>query len=167
MNIYVVSAIGEGKTVLSAFDNALQKAGVYNYNLITLSSIIPPGSRIITTTQYSTPVEEFGYKLYVIKAEMRSQKKGEYICSGIGWYGLKDGRGFFVEHELKGKRKNQVQSEIHDRIMYSLEDLCTFRGVPFRKNHVKSSTAITCVKDYPSCALVLAVYQSEGWKVRK
>ncbi len=164
MDINIVSATGEGKTLLSAFDNALQKAGVYNYNLITLSSIIPPGSRIIMTTTYTTPDCEFGHKLYVIKAEMRSQKKGEYVCAGMGWYGLDDGRGFFVEHELKGKNKSQVQSHIHDLIYHSLEDLCTFRGIFFNKNHVKSSIAITCVKDRPACALVLAIYKSEGWK---
>lgn len=164
MDIHVVSATGEGRTLLSAFDHALQKAGVCNYNLITLSSIIPPGSRIIKTTTYITPHQEFGYKLYVIKAEMRSQEKGEYICAGIGWYGLEDGRGFFVEHELKGKSKSQVQSEIQDRIMYSLGDLCAFRGVFFKKNHVKSSIAIMRVKDRPACALVLAVYTSERWK---
>lgn len=164
MDIHVMSATGEGRTLLSAFDHALQKAGVCNYNLITLSSIIPPGSRIIKTTTYITPHKEFGYKLYVIKAEMRSQNKGEYVCAGIGWYGLEDGRGFFVEHELKGKSKAAVQSAIKTRIIHSLGDLCGFRKVPFKAHSIQFSLAITRVGKCPACALVLAVYTSEGWK---
>ena len=46
MDIKVVCGVGSGKTALSAFDSALKDAGVYNYNLITLSSIIPPDSII-------------------------------------------------------------------------------------------------------------------------
>lgn len=166
MNIYVVPAIGKGRTLLSAFDNALQKAGVYNYNLITLSSIIPPGSRIITTKRYVSPIEEFGYKLYVIKAEMRSDKRGEYISAGMGWYQLDDGRGFFVEHELKAKTKKESEEEIKERIVKSLQDLCEFRQVPFQKAHLHSSIAMAQVKDTPTCALVLAVYQSQRWQSR-
>lgn len=165
MNIHIVSAVGKGRTLLSAFDHALQKAGVCNYNLITLSSIIPPNSQVIITKRYVTPVEEFGYKLYVIKAEMRSEKKDEYITAGIGWYQLDDGRGFFVEHEFKGESKTSVQSAIKTRIIHSLGDLCRFRKVPFNESRINSSIATARVIDDPTCALVLAVYKSESWKV--
>lgn len=45
--IYVTSGIGEGQTNLSAFDAALWDAGIANFNLIKLSSVIPPHSKVL------------------------------------------------------------------------------------------------------------------------
>lgn len=41
----LVAGVGNGSTELNAFDNALYNAGVGNYNLIKVSSILPPVSR--------------------------------------------------------------------------------------------------------------------------
>ena len=41
--IQITSTIGVGNTALGAFDNALYKTGVANYNLLRLSSVIPYG----------------------------------------------------------------------------------------------------------------------------
>lgn len=41
----LVAGIGNGNTELNAFDSALYNAGVGNYNLIKVSSILPPASR--------------------------------------------------------------------------------------------------------------------------
>lgn len=41
----LVSGVGSGSTKLNAFDNALYNAGVGNYNLIKVSSILPPISK--------------------------------------------------------------------------------------------------------------------------
>ena len=42
MKIRLSSGRGEGPTPLAAFDAALLDAGVSNYNLLPLSSVIPP-----------------------------------------------------------------------------------------------------------------------------
>lgn len=164
MDIKVVCGVGTGKTALSAFDNALQNAGVYNYNLIVLSSIIPPHSKVAKIRCFASPPEEFGHKLYVIRAEIRSDEVGKFIAAGLGWYQLEDGRGLFVEHEIKGETRVAVESEIKLRITNSLKDLCKFRGIKFEAGKVKSALSIAQVKDHPTSALVLAVYQSEGWE---
>lgn len=164
MEIKVVSGVGTGKTTLSAFDHALKDAGVYNYNLITLSSIIPPGSNVMKVGTFNTPAEEFGHKLYVIKAEIRSEEAGKYIAAGLGWYHLEDGRGMFVEHEIKGETKIAVKSEIDMRIKNSLKDLCKFRGIKFEERKIKSCMSIAHIVDQPTSVLVLAVYKSESWE---
>lgn len=164
MEIKVVCGVGFGRTTLSAFDNALKEAGVYNYNLIALSSIIPPGSKITKIKRYQTPYREYGHKLYVIKAEIRSEEAGKFIAAGLGWYQLEDGRGIFVEHDIKGETMVAVESEINNRINNSLKDLCKFRHIKFDSKSVRSATSITQIKDHPTSVLVLAVYQSEGWE---
>lgn len=164
MKIQIVSAAGEGSTLLSAFDSALQNAGVSNYNLIRLSSVIPPKSTVEKITQYNTPESEFGNKLYVVMADSRSNKAGKFIASGVGWYQLEDNRGFFVEHEAIGETKLSAQTEITSRIKNTLIDMCKFRKIAFDEKKVHSSICLTKVNNKPACALVIAVYQSEGWK---
>lgn len=164
MNIQVVGSVGEGSTLLSSFDNALQNAGVSNYNLIPLSSVIPPNSKITKITRFQTPSSEFGYKLYLVMAEKRSNQTGKYIAAGIGWYQLDGGRGFFVEHEVVGETKVAVKSDIDLRIRNTLKDMCKFRKITFDISLVRKAVSITKVKGKPACAMVLAIYKSEGWE---
>ncbi len=164
IKIAVISSVGTGKTLLSAFDAALNNAGVSNYNLLVLSSVIPPNSVIKKIKKYTTPSDEFGHKLYVVRAEMRSNEAKKWLAAGVGWYQLEDGRGLFVEHELIGDTKLASTTDLEELIKNSLHDLCDFRGIPFNIDNVQIQTSIAQVKDKPMCVLVIAVYQSEGWK---
>ncbi len=163
MKISVVASVGEGTTLLSSFDAALNNAGVSNYNLIPLSSVIPPQSQIAPTEKFQTPDSEWGHKLYVVKAEMRSQKSKKYIAAGIGWYQLEDGRGLFVEHECLENTQESVEAELNFLIDNSLKNLCEHRNIPFDSQKINKKISVIRVTDKPACALVLAVYQSEGW----
>lgn len=165
MEIKVVCGVGIGKTVLSAFDTALKDVGVYNYNLITLSSIIPPNSRVSKVRRYTTPPEEYGHKLYVVKAEIRSHEVGKFLAAGVGWFQFgKDGRGVFVEHEIIGETKVAVESEINLRIQNSIKDLCINRNIKFEEKRVQAAISIEQIKNHPTSVLALAVFQSEGWE---
>lgn len=162
MNITIMSGKGYGKTPLSAFDAALKDAGIYNYNLITMSSIIPPGSKI-KEKKFVTPDDEYGNKLYVVKSEIRTRESGKFIGAALGWYQLPDGRGVFVEHEEIGETKDAVESNLSDNIRKSLIDLCHFRDIRVVEKRMKMKTSILEVKDSPASVLVLGVYKSEGW----
>ena len=164
MKISVVTAVGRANTLLSAFDNALQNAGVHNYNLIPLSSVIPPGTSVITQRRYKTPPEEFGHRLYCIEAEIRSDETGKFIAAGLGWYQFDDKRGLFVEHWIKGETHVAVKSVIEFRILKSLQDMCRFRRIKFMKKNLHSAVSIAQVKREATSVLAMAVYQSESWK---
>lgn len=167
MDIHVVSGVGEGRTQLSSFDAALKDAGVYNYNLIYLSSIIPPGSKIVRIKKYKNLPEEYGYRLYAVHAEIRSRQIGKYIAAGLGWYQLDDGSGIFVEQMIEGDTKIAVKSEIELRISGTIRDMCKFRNIKFDEKKMKSLIRTTQVTGGPTCALVFAVYQSEPWEKEK
>lgn len=164
MNIYVVAGQGEGHTTVAAFDAALKQAGVYNYNLVQLSSIIPPGSKIKKIARYKAPKDEYGHKLYIIKAEIRTQEVGKFVAAGIGWYQFADGRGVFVEHEEIAETKIAVESEIRNKIKNTLKDICTFRDIKFRESKMRSVVSLRQVTSGPTCVLVVAVLKSEGWE---
>jgi arginine decarboxylase len=163
MIIEVISATGEGKTQLSAFDSALNNAGVYNYNLIALSSIIPIGAIVAKKKKYVSNPEHFGHRLYVVKADIRSRQSEKVIAAGVGWYMLQNGGGVFVEHEIEGLTKHSVEEEIDYTIARSIEDLVSARGESFNPTQMNKSIAICEISRQARCALTLAVYKSEPW----
>lgn len=162
MIIYVTFGIGEGSTPLSAFDAALKDAGVHNFNLIILSSVIPPKS-VIKLRRFKAKLEDWGSKLYVVKAEIRSRQSGMYIGAALGWYQMKDGKGVFVEHEEIGQTIEAVESNLKKEVQNSLHDLCRIRQLPLMEKKLKMKMCIAKVTDQPTSALVLAVYKSERW----
>ena len=85
MNIQVASGTGKGHTKLAAFDSALIHIGLANYNLIRLSSIIPPRSKITVKTPVEYQPGNWGDKLYVVMADMRVDTPNVEAWAGIGW----------------------------------------------------------------------------------
>jgi arginine decarboxylase len=166
VEIQLVAGVGRARTLLSSFDAALKCCGVLNYNLIPLSSVIPPQSAIVPVERYTQPTseDEHGHRLYVVKADARSDEPGRAVGAAIGWYLWGDDRGVFVEHELVGVSRAGVEAELRCRVVDSLADLCAFRDVPFRPGNVGMRVTSADVDGTPTTALVLAVYQAEGWR---
>lgn len=158
LSIRLSRATGTGPTALAAFDAALRGAGTANFNLVRLSSVIPPASTVAVLDRPLTPRGEWGDKLFVVYAEWRAEEPGDEAWAGIGW--LQDpatGRGVFVEHE--GPTEEGVRGDI----AASLEALRAGRpGVAFGPQHTVVQGA-TC-HDEPVCALVIAVYEAETWR---
>lgn len=155
MNITINTSRGNGSTELSAFDNALYNAGVSNYNLIPLSSVIPPKSHILINKPFESREDEFGNKLYCVLSQSRTSIPGEEIWSGIGWVQAKDGRGLFVEHHAKS------ENELNILIDKSLQSMIKYRVMPFGGVN-RLTIGVKCI-DQPVCSLAIATYQSQGW----
>jgi arginine decarboxylase len=156
MKIKISSGTGKAHTKLAAFDAALHAAGIANYNLIRLSSVIPPGSDISVVNQITEQPGQWGDKLYVVMAEIRVDTPNMEAWAGIGWVqDKKTGKGLFVEHE--GANEQTVRRDIKA----SLEALMGIREVSFGEINMEV-IGRTCTHD-PVCALVTAVYQAESW----
>jgi arginine decarboxylase len=157
MNIHIASGVGTGPTKMAAFDAALQAAGAANYNLIRLSSIVPPGSKIIEVDGPITHQPgKWGDKLYVVMAELRVDTPNAEAWAGIGWVQHeKTGEGLFVEHE--GSNEATVRRDIEQ----SMKALVETRGREFGPLNMRV-TGITCLHE-PVCALVVATFQATGW----
>lgn len=162
MKIYLTTGVGFGKTPISAFDSALKDAGVYNFNLITLSSVIPPGTEVVFDN-YPVNENEWGNKLYCVKAEMRSRQSGRFIGAALGWYQMEGGKGVFVEHEEVGETEESVRISLDEEVKGSIRDLCVSRNIEFDEKQMGSKTRIAQVKEQPASVLVIAAYKSEDW----
>jgi len=160
MKIHISSGVGTGPTKLSAFDAALHYSGVSNYNLVRLSSVVPPGSEIMQHKGQPIPVGDvpggWGDRLYVVLAEQREHMPNAEAWAGIGWVqDKKTGKGLFVEHE--GKSEKAVRSDIRQ----SLDALMATRNINFGPVHMNVIGG-TCT-NHPICALVIAVFQASSW----
>lgn len=155
LQITITRGVGEGPTPLAAFDAALLHAGVANYNLIYLSSIIPPASSIVRTRFVTNP-DEYGHRLYVVMSRHIEQQPGKMAWAGVGWtQNQDDGRGLFVE--LDGSSK----SEVEEAIQATLTSMITTRHLPY--GPIESEMVGIECRTKPVCALVVAVYKSESW----
>jgi arginine decarboxylase len=74
----MASSVGTGPTELAAFDDALLRVGAGNYNLVRLSSVIPPAARIVDAGCRSLGVTgEWGDRLYTVYAARCASGAGE------------------------------------------------------------------------------------------
>ena len=155
ITISITTGTGEGPTPLAAFDCALLDAGVANYNLIPLSSVIPPASWI-QRGRYHPPTDEYGNRLYLVMARQHAQSLGEWAVAGLGWVQEPVSmRGLFVE--IEGSERQQVEEAIHATLA------CMVQGRPFPYGPVQTELAEIECRGRPVCALAAAVYQSQSW----
>lgn len=160
MNIQLSGGIGIGPTELSAFDQALVHAGVANFNLIYLSSVLPPDSKIKIAEKPEKPEGNWGDRLYVVMAQKRTSQRNQEVWAGIGWIqDPKTKHGLLVEHE------GNSEAEVRADIRHSLNALAVNRGMQFSapRMHVVGSKCT----DLPTCALVVAVFESTTWRTAR
>jgi arginine decarboxylase len=135
----------------------LDNAGIGNFNLVQLSSVIPAGSSIDDRDGAAATVDgEWGDRLYVVMATAEVDRLGEEAWAGIGWVQQQDSRkGLFVEHH--GPAKPELQAEI----MNSLGSMCERRGDQFEptRYHLRGTTCVGT----PVCALVVAIFEPQAW----
>lgn len=157
MQIQVSEGVGVGPTELSAFDQALVKAGVANYNLICLSSVLPPRSDVSIVDKPPKIEGNWGDRLYLVMAQMRTSRRNQEAWAGIGWIqDLKTKKGLLVEHE------GHTEAEVRADIANSLAALAENRNMTFGppQMHIVGTTCL----DMPVCALVVAVFESTTWR---
>jgi len=96
--IRVVRGTGTGPTELAAYDAALVDAGVGEYNLVRLSSVIPADAdlRVLETAPDLGPT---GGRLWVVEAKTAARDR---VGATLAWARAEDGRGIFYETAATG-----------------------------------------------------------------
>ncbi len=153
LNISIRTGSGSGRTPLSAFDAALLDAGVGDFNLVTLSSVIPPASRIRQVRGSLTGAH--GDLLFCVRAEAFADQPGHAAWAGLGWLTDETGGGLFVEHH------GTSEASVVEQIELSLADMNRSRGGRYGAMQVTLASA-ECVEE-PVCALVVAAYRVTSW----
>lgn len=124
----MVAGMGRGKTQLTAFDNALQYAKVGDYNLIKVSSILPPKAK-----ESKKIVVEKGSILPIAYGSIVSEEIGKEIVAAVGVGIPKNQEEIGVIMEYSGydgkeqaelKVKNMIEEAMENRKTEILEIKC-------------------------------------------
>src|SRR3972149_2385249 len=102
--MFFTKGVGVAKDKLSSFELALRNAGIEKYNLVYVSSILPPQCKIISREEglkYLSP----GQIVYVVMARSETNEPNRLVSSAIGVAVPKDGNhyGYLSEHHTHGE----------------------------------------------------------------
>lgn len=148
--IRIVVGIGTGPTATAAYDDALAKAGIHNYNLVTVSSMIPATAEI-KIVETAPPLGPAGNKLTVVQARATAEPGSERrITAGLGWA---TGPEFGVFYEAAGFDPDAIIAELNE----GLDDCISRRDVSLPDRGSEIVTADSHPDEY-TVALTAGVY---------
>lgn len=157
LTIRVSSGTGAGGTRLAAFDAALRTAGVGDFNLVRLSSVIPPQSVVEQVEAQQQLVGGHGDLLYCVYADAYALAPMQHAWAGLAWSRRRDesGSGLFVEHT------GATSSAVERNLELSLDELSQGRGGAY----VTAGRRLASIEyvDRPVCAVVVASYRRSDW----
>ncbi len=157
LRIRVSRSRAEGPTRLAAFDAALVAAGLQNFNLLPLSSVIPVGATVDVVDPGEQARGAHGDLLYCVYATSYATTPGAQAWAGLTWALRRDGSGsgLFVEHS------STTEADLHAHLSSTLTAMIENRG----SDYVEAGRVVasaTCT-DMPVAALVVASYQVLSW----
>lgn len=120
---YCISA-GKGVSIngLPSFDRALLDAGVGNYNLVRLSSILPANCKEVSIKDIASHIKE-GSLLPTAYSTITSDVQGDVIVSTIG-VGIpvdKSHVGVIMEYSTKNVTEDEALATLHRMIDEAFE----------------------------------------------
>ncbi len=87
--VFFTKGVGVHKFRLSSFEDALRNAGVANQNLVSVSSILPPGCKIVPKDE-GLPKMNPGSIRYTVISRIDTNEHGRRIAASIGLAQPKD-----------------------------------------------------------------------------
>ncbi len=121
-SIRVVAGTGTGPTATAAYDDALETAGIHNYNLVTVSSMIP-ASATVEKVGTAPALGPAGQALTVVQARATAEPgTDQAIAAALGWA---TGPEYGVFYEAAGINADAIEDELQD----GLDDIAQRRDV--------------------------------------
>ena len=156
-SIRVAAGTATGPTAVSAYDAALADAGVHNYNLLTLSSVVPAGAEIATVEE-APDLGPAGGKLHAVRARATVEGTGR-ATAALGW--TRDGEtGPGVFYEAGGEFDRR---EARRRIRRGLERAREIRSWDLDGSTVETASVRTDGDSFATAVVVAAYGEAEAF----
>lgn len=81
--IFFTKGVGKSKDQLTSFELALRDAGIAPFNLVSVSSIFPPGAKIISKKE-GLKLLKPGQILFVVMARLSSNEPNRLLAASVG-----------------------------------------------------------------------------------
>ena len=157
LSIRVVAGTATGPTAVSAYDAALADAGIHNYNLLTLSSVVPAGAEIDVLKQASD-LDPAGGKLHVVQGRATVEGTGR-ATAALGWT-REDGDGPGVFYETGGEFD---RTEARRRIRRGLERAREIREWDLDGSTVETASVRTDGDSFATAVVVATYGEAEAF----
>ena len=130
--MFLTKGVGVDKNRLSSFEFALRDAGIERYNLVYVSSILPPLCKIIPRVEGLKELLP-GQILYCVMARNETDEPNRLICASIGVAMPKDRKqyGYLSEHHAFGQTADIAGDYAED---LAATMLASTMGIPFDSN---------------------------------
>ncbi len=127
--VFFTQGIGVHKEKLNSFELALRSAGIEKFNLVTVSSILPPGCTIISK-QKGLELLTPGQIVYSVMSQNASKEPGRLMAASIGCAIPQDVKqyGYLSEHHSFGQNEKEAGDYAED---LAAEMLASTLGIPF------------------------------------
>lgn len=105
--VFFTKGVGVHKEKLRSFELALRDAGIAQFNLVTVSSILPPGCKIISRNKGLSMLRP-GQIVYCVMARNETNEPNRLISTSIG-LAMPAGNkyhGYISEHHTFGERED-------------------------------------------------------------
>lgn len=128
-SMFLTRGVGRHKEQLASFELALRDAGVAEFNLVSVSSIFPPGCRIVTRRVGLRQLSP-GQIVFAVIARQATNEPNRLISSSIGVAipNDKEQYGYLSEHHAFGV-KGQVAGDYAEDLAAQM--LATTLGIDF------------------------------------
>lgn len=107
--VFLTKGVGRHKYQLKSFEEALRKAGVAQQNLVQVSSILPPGCKIISRESGLKGLVP-GQICYCVMARADTNEHGRLVAASVGIALPKDGTQWGYLSEVHGYGMNQQEA---------------------------------------------------------
>jgi arginine decarboxylase len=107
--VFLTKGVGRHKYQLKSFEQALQKAGVAQQNLVKVSSILPPKCKVISRKSGLKKLVPGGI-CYCVMARGDTNEHGRLVASSVGIAVPKDKTKWGYLSEVNGHGMNQQEA---------------------------------------------------------
>lgn len=127
--MFLTRGVGRHREKLASFELALRDANIAEYNIVRVSSIFPPGCRMIRRSEGAKKLQA-GQVLFTVVAEAASNEPHRLIVSSIGVAIPRDAShyGYLSEHHGYGQTDESAGDYAED---LAAQMLATVLGVEF------------------------------------
>ncbi|WP_455364935.1 pyruvoyl-dependent arginine decarboxylase [[Eubacterium] cellulosolvens] len=126
---FLTKGVGKHKEQLQSFEIALRNAGIHYCNIVNVSSIVPPGCKLIKRENGLKMIKP-GEITYVILARNATNEPHRLIAASVGAAipSQKTDYGYLSEHHSFGET-DEVAGEYTEDLAATM--LATIMGIPF------------------------------------
>ena len=130
--MFLTKGVGVDKNRLSSFELALRNAGIERFNLVHVSSILPPLCKIVPRSEGLRHLEA-GEIVYCVMARNETDEPNRLISASIGVAMPKDRKqyGYLSEHHAFGQTADLAGDFAED---LAATMLASTLGIPFDPN---------------------------------